>query len=115
MSSSAKKKPPWIEPQMRVQYLKGVGPKRAEQLARLGVERVYDLLYLFPRRYLDASEVTPVAHLTGPAAEVTVAGHLAETRTIRGRFGRKTGFEAVLDDGTGKITCFFSAGRSWKM
>ena len=57
MGASVKKKPALIEPRMRVQYLKGVGPKRAEQLARLGVERVYDLLYLFPRRYLDASEV----------------------------------------------------------
>ena len=111
MSRNAKKKPPWIEPQMRVQYLKGVGPKRAEQLARLGVERVYDLLYLLPRRYLDASEVTPVAHLKGPAQEVTVAGVLVSARTIRGRFGRKAGFEAVLDDGTGRITCsFFGRG-----
>ena len=111
MSARAKKKPGLIEPQMRVQYLKGVGPRRAEQLARLGVERVYDLLYLFPRRYLDASQVTQVASLKGPAQEVTVAGVLVSVRTIRGKFGRKTGFEAVLDDGTGRITCsFFGRG-----
>jgi len=102
-----KKKPSLIEPQMRVQHLKGVGPKRAEQLARLGVERIYDLLYLLPRRYLDASQVTPVAHLKGPARDVTVAGTIVSVRTIRDRFKRKTGFEAVLDDGTGRITCSF--------
>jgi len=107
MGASVKKKPALIEPQMRVQYLKGVGPKRAEQLARLGVESVYDLLYLFPRRYLDASEVSAVADLEGPARDVTVAGALVSARTTRNRFGRKTGYEAVLDDGTGRIACLF--------
>ena len=112
MGASVKKKPALIEPRMRVQYLKGVGPKRAEQLARLGVERVYDLLYLFPRRYLDASEVSAVADLEGPARDVTVAGALVSARATRNRFGRKTGYEAVLDDGTGKIACSFF-GRSF--
>ena len=37
-----------------VKFLKGVGPKRAEALARLGVRTVGDLLYHAPRRYLDA-------------------------------------------------------------
>ena len=38
-----------------VKYLKGVGPKRAEALARLGVRTVGDLLYHAPHRYLDAT------------------------------------------------------------
>ena len=36
-----------------VAYVKGVGPKRAELLKKLGVETVYDLLYFFPRTYID--------------------------------------------------------------
>ena len=42
-----------------VKYLKGVGPKRAEALARLGVRTMGDLLYHAPHRYLDATRVTP--------------------------------------------------------
>src|SRR5207245_4999581 len=44
-----------------VKYLKGVGPKRAEALARLGVRTMGDLLYHAPHRYLDATRVTPLA------------------------------------------------------
>jgi len=95
-----------VEPEMHVQYLPGVGPKRAEQLARLGVERVVDLLYLFPRRYLDATRITPLGSLKGPAREITVAGTVVLVRTMYSR-RRKIGFEAVLDDGTGRISCSF--------
>ena len=40
-----------------VKYLKGVGPKRAEALARLGIRSVGDLLYHAPHRYLDATRI----------------------------------------------------------
>jgi len=38
-------------------YLKGVGPARAELLLRLGIHRVADLLFYFPRNYVDLSEI----------------------------------------------------------
>ncbi len=44
-----------------VQYLKGVGEKRAEQLQKLGIHTVGDLLTHFPRQYEDWSTVTPIA------------------------------------------------------
>ncbi|MGQ9707494.1 MAG: hypothetical protein ACUVUR_01280, partial [bacterium] len=40
-----------------VQFLKGIGPKRARQFDRIGVRTVRDLLFLVPRRYLDRSQV----------------------------------------------------------
>ncbi|MEA2063049.1 MAG: ATP-dependent DNA helicase RecG [Gemmatimonadota bacterium] len=95
---------PVLDPVMRVQFLPGVGPKRAEQLARLGVERVADLFYLLPRRYLDATCRRPVSGLTAPEREVTVVGTMSRTRVMYS-YRRKIGFEAVLDDGTGKILC----------
>ncbi|MBR2406778.1 MAG: ATP-dependent DNA helicase RecG [Clostridia bacterium] len=44
-----------------VQYLKGVGEKRAELLAKLGIRTVGDLLSHFPRQYEDWSAVLPIA------------------------------------------------------
>ena len=34
-----------------VQYIKGVGPKRAQRLSKLGIRTLYDVLYYFPRDY----------------------------------------------------------------
>lgn len=46
-----------------IQYLKGVGPQRAELLARLGLRRAQDLLFFFPRTYQDMSELRSIAQL----------------------------------------------------
>ena len=92
---------------MRVRFLPGIGPRRSEQLARIGVERVYDLLYLFPRRYIDATNVVPIGSLRAGDRERAVLGKVAAAREITGRGGRRLGFEAVLADGSGKISCPF--------
>jgi ATP-dependent DNA helicase RecG len=44
-------------------YLKGVGPVRAEMLARMGLRTVRDLLYHFPVRYEDRSHLTPLSEM----------------------------------------------------
>ena len=44
-----------------IQFIKGVGPAKAKLLANLGVNTVEDLLYLFPNRYEDRSQFTPIA------------------------------------------------------
>ena len=45
-----------------VTYLKGVGPRRAEQLARLNIATAGDLLFHVPHRYEDASTVAHIAN-----------------------------------------------------
>lgn len=99
------------DPADEVQFLKGVGPRRAEQLARLGVRSIRDLLYLFPRRYLDIGAVEPIGALSDPSAEITVAGEIRTARVMVAR-GREVGFEALLDDGSGSIVCRWF-GRSF--
>ena len=42
-----------------VQYLKGIGPQRAEQLQKIGLKTLEDVLFYFPRRYQDRSEILP--------------------------------------------------------
>ncbi len=82
-----------------IQYVKGVGPKRARQLARLGVKTVYDLLYLPPRRYLDRRDVTPIRNLRH-GHEAVVMGEVLTKGIDRSRRGDKW-FKVVIGDGTG--------------
>ncbi|HEV3137754.1 MAG TPA: ATP-dependent DNA helicase RecG, partial [Pirellulales bacterium] len=63
------------------QYLKGVGPVRFEQLRRLGIETIGDLLFHFPRGYQDLTDVRPIANLAAGALQ-TVQGEVVE---IEGR------------------------------
>ena len=46
--------------QIKVQYLKGVGPKRAEYLAKLMIYSVEDMLYYLPKRYEDRCEFASI-------------------------------------------------------
>ncbi|NLS97217.1 MAG: ATP-dependent DNA helicase RecG [Planctomycetaceae bacterium] len=47
----------------QVQYLKGVGPRRAEMLERLGLRTVADVLFFFPRDYEDHTDRRTIADL----------------------------------------------------
>jgi ATP-dependent DNA helicase RecG len=56
-----------------IQYLKGVGPRRAAYLLRLGVATVRDLLFLVPRRYLDRTRLYNIRELK-PGDDVSIWG-----------------------------------------
>ena len=86
-----------------VQYLKGVGPRRAEQLARLGVQSARDLLYHVPRRYEDASTVARIGALA-VGMDATVIGEVVSKGVIPTRAGLRI-FQAVLRDASGMIEC----------
>ena len=44
-----------------IQYLKGVGEKRAQLLHKLGIDTVGALLRFYPRSYEDWSHITPIS------------------------------------------------------
>ena len=84
-----------------VNFLKGVGPARAEALRRLGVITAGDLLFHIPHRYEDASTVSPISSLeTGMQA--TVIGRVISKGVIPTRRGLRI-FQAVLRDDSGMI------------
>ncbi len=70
-----------------VQYVQGVGPKRAEQLAELGVQTVEDLLLYFPRRFDLRRQCQPIDSLQDGQDNATVAGKIisAEMKGPRNR------------------------------
>ncbi|MFN2278921.1 MAG: ATP-dependent DNA helicase RecG [Candidatus Promineifilaceae bacterium] len=81
--------------------IKGVGPKIAQKLEKLGVETIYDLLYLFPRRYDDYTLMKPINRLNY-GEQVTVIGTIWQTTAKRTR-GNQTLVQAVINDGTGSV------------
>jgi ATP-dependent DNA helicase RecG len=84
-----------------INFLKGVGPARAEAFRRMGVITAGDLLYHIPHRYEDASTVSPIASLeTGMNA--TVIGRVISKGIIPTRKGLRI-FQAVLRDSSGMI------------
>ena len=87
--------------QQSVTILKGVGPKIAEKLNRLGAESIWDLLYIFPHRYDDYSLMKPINRLQY-GEQVTVIGTLWEARARRTRTNQVM-VQAMLNDGTGQI------------
>ncbi|HEX9690810.1 MAG TPA: ATP-dependent DNA helicase RecG [Gemmatimonadales bacterium] len=86
-----------------VQFLRGVGPRRAEAFGRMGVRTAEDLLYHVPHRYLDATTVTPIARAT-VGAEVTVVGRVVSKAVVPTR-RRLRIFRAVLRDDSGVVEC----------
>jgi len=85
-----------------LQFLKGVGPRRAADFEHAGLITIEDLLYRFPIRYEDRSHLRPIASLKpGQVASVTGRVLACGLRATR-RPGFKI-FEAVVDDGTGSL------------
>ena len=93
-----------------VQFLKGVGPRRSESLKRVGILTARDLLYHVPRRYDDASTITPVA-LAQVGMDVTVAGEVRSMGIVPTRSGLRI-FQAVIRDDSGLVTCAWP-GQPW--
>jgi ATP-dependent DNA helicase RecG len=83
-----------------VQFVKGVGPQRAEALAREGVKTLEDLLFHLPMRYEDRTALARIADLR-PGMKVSVAGTIAVAGLRRAR--RLTLYEVRLEDGTGRL------------
>ena len=83
-----------------VTCLKGVGPKVAEKLARLGLYTIQDILFHLPLRYEDRTRVVPIGSLR-PGDSAVVEGEVLLTEV---RFGKRRSLLSRISDGTGSLT-----------
>ena len=89
-----------------VQYIKGVGPRRAAALAQVGIKTVNNLLHYLPRRYLDRSMIVPIGSLQANM-QATVIGRVMGKGILKGRRQR---LEVVIGDDSGYIALIWFAG-----
>jgi ATP-dependent DNA helicase RecG len=86
-----------------VSELKGVGTKVAENIAKLGIVSVQDLLFHLPHRYEDRTRIYPIADLQ-PHLSTNIQG---EVMSCDVQFGRKRMLIVRVSDGTGTLTLRF--------
>ncbi|HEY5902291.1 MAG TPA: ATP-dependent DNA helicase RecG, partial [Anaerolineales bacterium] len=82
--------------------LQGIGPKHASTLESLGLRTLGDLLYFYPRRYDDYSQLKPIKSLWY-GEQVTVIGAVESVHTRPVHAGSRTIVEVIIGDGTGSL------------
>jgi ATP-dependent DNA helicase RecG len=89
-----------------LQYLKGVGPRRAADLQRVGLSTVEDLLYRFPIRYEDRGSFQTISSLR-PGQAASVVGEIVSCGIRPTRRPRFKIFEMLVRDRTGALRAVF--------
>lgn len=98
--------------QTPVDYLKGIGPHRADLLRQeLGIHTYQDLLNLFPNRYIDRTKYYKIGELNAGAAEVQIVGKIIHIRTLGEKRGKR--LVATFMDETGKMELVWFRGHKW--
>jgi len=99
-----------------LQYVKGIGPKRATALEAAGIRTIQDLLYNFPFDYLDRSRIVNIRDLkkyVDAEKPVTVIGQVYRQELRRSRRSNRLVFFMTLEDDTGQLPCVWFEGVQW--
>lgn len=98
--------------QTPIDYLKGVGPGRADLLkTELGIHTFQDLLQFFPFRYIDKSRFYKIAELQDTSAEVQIIGKITRVKTVPMKRGKR--LVADFQDNTGRMELVWFRGHKW--
>lgn len=92
-----------------VQYVKGIGPRRAELLKKVDVETIEDLVTYFPRRYIDRSHLKQIRSVRA-GEETTIVGRVYSCDVKK---GRKERLIVLVGDGSGFLQCVWFRGISY--
>ncbi|MEZ4817912.1 MAG: ATP-dependent DNA helicase RecG [Flavobacteriaceae bacterium] len=98
--------------QTPIEYLKGVGPNRADLLKKeLGIFTFQNLIHLFPNRYLDRTKYYKIAELQKTNAEVQIIGKITHIKTVEQKRGKR--LVATFIDDTGQMDLVWFRGHKW--
>ena len=98
--------------QTPIDYLKGVGPNRADLLRKeLGIHTYQDLINLFPNRYLDRTRYYKIQQLQRSNAEIQIIGEVKGFQEIDQKRGKR--LVATFQDETGKMELVWFRGHKW--
>ena len=107
-----------------IQYLKGVGEKRAQLLEKeLGIRTVGDLLHLYPFRYIDRSTIVSIANVQPDLAQVQVRATVTKVRLYakngaelppdKLKFNMVSRLSVMVSDDSGEMEMVFFKGVKW--
>ncbi len=107
-----------------IQYLPGVGPKRAELLqTELGVSTVGDLVRTYPFRYIDRSSIVRIADVHPDLAQVQVRAMVTKVRLYgkngvelpaeKLKYNMVSRLSAMVSDDSGEMEMVFFKGVKW--
>jgi ATP-dependent DNA helicase RecG len=86
-----------------VTSLSGVGPRLQEKLERIGINKIQDLLFHLPYRYIDKTRLSPIGTLRS-GHDAYIQGEIELTQI---RFGKRRSLLCRISDGTGSIVLRF--------
>ncbi|MEZ4856999.1 MAG: ATP-dependent DNA helicase RecG [Gelidibacter sp.] len=98
--------------QTPIDYLKGVGPNRADLLrTELGIHTYQDLINLFPNRYIDRTQYYKISQLQRNNTDVQIVGEIINLKSIGE--GRAKRLVATFKDDTGAMELVWFRGQKW--
>ncbi len=95
--------------QTDVRMVKGVGPQRAELLAKRGIFTLEDLLNYLPFRYEDRIHFSKIKDVQ-PNSTYTLRARVMSGQAIRGMYGRDAIYHLLVQDDSGSLPCKFFHG-----
>ena len=98
-----------ISLQTEVRMVKGVGPQRAELLAKRGILTLEDLLNYLPFRYEDRIHFSRIKEVQ-PNGVYTLRARVMSGQAVRGRYGRDAIYHLLVQDESGSLPCKFFHG-----
>ena len=99
--------------QTPIDYLKGVGPTRADVLrTELGIYTYQDLCNLFPNRYIDKTQYYKINQLQRNNADVQIIGKIIHLKTVEHGKNKKRLVARFIDD-TGEMELVWFRGHKW--
>jgi len=95
--------------QTEVRMVKGVGPQRAELLAKRGILTLEDLLNYLPFRYEDRIQFSRIRDVQ-PNGVYTLRARVMSGQAVRGMYGRDAIYHLLVQDDSGSLPCKFFHG-----